>query len=75
MTCSSSTKRGWPERATKRGSSGGTFTRAKRSSPVLGVADDDREVERQVGDVGEGVRGVDRERREHREDPVDELAA
>ena len=34
------------------------------------VAHDDREVERQVGDVGERVRGVDRERREHREDRV-----
>ena len=30
------------------------------------------EVERQAGDVGEGVRGVDRERGEHREDTVGE---
>ena len=36
------------------------------------VAHGDREVERQVRDVREGVRGVDRERGEHREDRVDE---
>ena len=36
------------------------------------VAHGDREVQRQVGDVGERVRGVDRQRREHREDRVDE---
>ena len=39
-----------------------------------GVAHDDREVERQARDVRERVRGVDGERREHREDPVVELA-
>ena len=38
------------------------------------VAHDDREVERQVRDVGERVRGVDGERCEHREDPVVEHA-
>ena len=36
MTCSSSTKRSPSGSATKRGSSGGTFTRAKRSSPLDG---------------------------------------
>ena len=35
ITCSSGTKRELPGTATNRGSSGGTFTRAKRSSPVL----------------------------------------
>ena len=34
----------------------------------LGVADADREVEREARDVGERVRGVDRERHQHRED-------
>ena len=36
------------------------------------VAHGDREVERQVRDVGERVRGVDRERGEHREDRLGE---
>ena len=36
MTCSSGTKRSPSGMATNRGSSGGTFTRAKRRSPVLG---------------------------------------
>ena len=36
----------------------------------LGVAHDDREVEREPGDVGERVRRVDGERGQHREDPV-----
>ena len=40
----------------------------------LGVADQHREVEREPGDVGERVRGVDGERGEHREDPVAEEA-
>ena len=38
----------------------------------LGVADQHREVEREPGDVGERVGGVDGERGEHREDPVAE---
>ena len=38
----------------------------------LGVAHEHREVERQPGDVGERVRRVDRQRRQHREDPVPE---
>ena len=36
------------------------------------VAHRDRQRQRQVADVGEGVRGVDRERRQHREDLVHE---
>ena len=36
----------------------------------LGVADQHGEVEREPGDVGERVGRVDRQRREHREDPV-----
>ena len=70
MTCSSGTKRSPSGSATKRGSSGGTFTRAKRSLAGRRVAHDDGEVQRQVGDVRERVRGVDGERREHREDAV-----
>ncbi len=40
----------------------------------LGVADQDGQVEREPGDVGERVGGVDGERRQHREDPVAEEA-
>ena len=74
MTCSSGTKRVRSGSATKRGSSGGTLTRANRCSPRRGVAHRDREVEREVRDVGERVRGVDGERGEHREDARLELA-
>ena len=35
---------------------------------ALGVADGDGQVEREAGDVGERVRGVDGQRRQHRED-------
>ena len=35
--------------------------------------DHDREVQREIGDVGERVARVDRERREHREDALVEL--
>ena len=55
-------------RATSRGRSGGTFTRAMRSSPVSGVAHPHHQVEREVGDVGERVALVDGQRGEHRED-------
>ena len=46
-----------------------------REPPVAGhrVPEHDGQVQRQVGDVGEGVAGIDRERREHREDAVLEL--
>ena len=74
ITCSRGTKRSPSGTLTKRGSSGGTLTRAKRSSPVAGSRTIDREVERQVRDVRERVRGVDGERREHREDAVVEHA-
>ena len=40
---------------------------------ALGVAHGDRQVEREAGDVGERVRGVDRERRQHREDGLGEV--
>ena len=72
MTCSSRTKCSPSGSGTKRGSSGGTFTRANRSSPLDGIAHGDGQVQGQVGDVGERVRGVDRQRREDREDRVDE---
>ena len=74
MTCSSGTKRVRPGSATKRGSSGGTFTRANRCSPRRRMAHRDGEVQREVGDVREGVRGVDGEGGEHREDARFELA-
>ena len=40
-----------------------------------GILDDDTQVERQAGDVGERVTGVHRQGREHREDPPIELLA
>ena len=40
--------------------------------PAGGVAHDDGEVEREVGDVGEGVPRVHGQRGEHREDPLGE---
>jgi hypothetical protein len=43
--------------------------------PAIRVADHDGEVERQPGDVRERVRGVDRQRGEHREDLVAEVVA
>ena len=54
--------------ASSRGSSGGTLTRAKCSLAGLGVDQDDGEVEREPGDVGERVGRVDGQRRQHRED-------
>ena len=41
---------------------------------VVAVADDDGEVQRQPGDVGKRVRGVDRERGQDREDVLREQA-
>ena len=70
MTCSSGTKRSPSGMTTKRGSSGGTFTRAKRRSPVSGSRTMTREVQRQVRDVRERMAGIDGERREHREDAL-----
>ena len=42
---------------------------------VRRIGDDDGEVEREVGDVGEGMSRIDRERREHGEDAVVEHGA
>ncbi len=70
ITCSSGTKRSPSGSTTNRGSRDGTLTRAKRRSSVVGVADDHRQVEREVGDVGERVTGIDRQRGEDREDPL-----
>ena len=61
-------RRPWSSIGTKRGSSGGTLTRAKCSLLGLGVDHDDGQVEREAGDVGERVRRVDGQRRQHRED-------
>ena len=57
-----------------RGSTGGTLMRAK-PLPAVGVADGDRQRQRQVADVRERVRGIDRERRQDREDLVQEALA
>ena len=72
ITCSSGTKRSPSGMTTKRGSRFGTFTRAKRFSPLTGSRTTHGQVERQVGDVGERVARIDGERREHREDAVGE---
>ena len=71
MTSSSGTNRCGPT-GTNRLKIGGTFTRAKCSLPVLRVAHQHGQVQRQPGDVGERVRRVDGQRRQHREDPVAE---
>ena len=73
ITCSSSTKRSPSgERRRTRGSSGGHLHAREPLVAARRVAHGDREVQRQVRDVGERVRGVDRQRREHREDRVGE---
>ena len=74
MTCSSGTKR---ERVGHRDEAGEQRRHLHPREPFLAgrvVADDDREVQREVRDVRERVRGVDRERREHREDALLEHA-
>ena len=70
MTCSSGTKRSPSGITTKRGSSDGTLTRAKRRSRGDRVAQHHGQVERQVRDVRERMPGIDGERREHREDAL-----
>ena len=61
--------------AWNRASSGGTLIRANRCWPPSGSRTIDGDVQRQVRDVGERVRRVHRERREHREDLVEEHLA
>ena len=73
MRSSSGRKRSPSGSATKRGSDGGTFTRAKRGSGILRIGHDDGEVQREIRDVRERVRGIDRERREHGEQPLVEV--
>ena len=60
---------------TKRGTLLGTLTRANSSGPPSGSRTDDGEVQRQAGDVREGVRRVDRQRGQHREDLLAEVGA
>ena len=56
------------------GDVGGDLDPGEPDGVVGGVADLDAHVERQVGDVREGVAGVDGERGDHRQDqPVEEL--
>ena len=56
------------------GKDGGHLDPGEASHPGLGVAHGDGEVEREVGDVGERVGGIDREGGDDGEDPVPELA-
>ena len=70
ITCSSGTKRALSGTATNRGQQRRHLHAREALLAARGVAHDDREVQRQVRDVRERVRGVDRERREHREDAV-----
>ena len=66
---SSGRKSSTPRRTrTNRATLLGTLTRANRSAAGLRVADDDRQVQAEPGDVGERVRRVDRQRGQHRED-------
>ena len=55
-----------------RASTDGTLTRANCRRPGVGVADQHGQVDRQPGDVRERVRRVDRQRCQHREDPLGE---
>ena len=74
MTSSSGTNRGVAERA--RSGRRSAAPSPARSAPCRSWGcGSHREVEREPGDVGERVRRVDGERREHREDPVAGRAA
>ena len=73
MTVSSGTRR--LPTGTNRSSPSGTFTRAKRSSPRLGIDRDHAQRERQAGDVGERLAGSHREGRQDREDLALEVPA
>ena len=68
ITFSSGSSRPPSPTGKKRGRPSGTLTRAKRSSPDLGVAREHAEAERKAGDVREGLTGADAEGRQHRED-------
>ena len=46
------------------------MSRAKRRSPVSGIAHHRRQAEGEVGDVRERMGGIDGQRSEHREDPL-----
>ena len=74
ITCSSGTKR---VAVGQRDEAGEQRRHLHPGEPLLAgrrVAHDDREVQRQVRDVRERVRGVDGERREHREDASSNIA-
>ena len=71
MMSSSGTNRCGPT-LTRRGRIGGTLTRANMLGSGERVAHHDGEVERETRDVGERVRRVHRERRQHREDLLQE---
>ena len=72
ITCSSSTKRYAVGERDEAGEQRRHLHPREALVAARRVADGDREVERQVRDVGERVRGVDGERGEHREDRLGE---
>ena len=72
MTCSSSTKRCAVGEREEAGEQRRHLDPGEALLAGRRVAHGDREVQRQVRDVGERVRGVDGERREHREDVLGE---
>ena len=72
MICSSSTNRLRRPPRIRRGRTGGTLTRAKPRSPVSGSRSPTAIDSVSVADVRERMPGVDRERRQHREDLVEE---
>ena len=74
MTWSMSTKRDGST-SSRRGRICGTLTRAKPRSPVSGSRRPDRDREAQRRDVRERMPGIDRERRQDREDLVEEALA
>ena len=67
MTCSSGRKIPRLPTWRKRGSSSGTLTRAKRSSPLSGSRTNTPRLKREAGDVGKRLARPHGERRQHRE--------
>ena len=70
MTCSSGTKRSPSGMTTKRGTLGGTFTRAKRRSPVTGSRTITARFSERWEMYGNGWPGSTASGRQHREDPL-----
>ena len=70
ITCSSGTNRRPPATLRKRGRSGGTFTRAKRRTPLAGSRTTTARLSERSEMYGKRVGRIDRERGEHREDAL-----